>query len=158
VDAYDMFLVNYPHSLRRQQAMERLIEASLASYKGPLFDSSGLVDAGQRIRKFQKEFPAAAERLGADALLVRVNEGLALKAYYSAQWYVERGEKLSAVFVFQRVVHDFPHTAAARLAMTQLADMGAPLSSPQAQGEPIPQAPGTLPAPATGPAGTAPSR
>jgi hypothetical protein len=28
--------------------------------------------------------------------------------------------------VFQRVVHDYPHTAAARQAMVQLAELGAP--------------------------------
>jgi outer membrane protein assembly factor BamD (BamD/ComL family) len=133
-DAYDMFLINYPHSLRREQAMERLIEATMASYKGPRFDDSGLKDAGERIRKFAKEFPAAAERIGAEALQVRITEGLALKAFYDAQWYVQRGQSLSAVYVFQRVVHDFPHTVAAREALTQLAGMGAPPVPPPLAG------------------------
>ncbi|MEL7088185.1 MAG: tetratricopeptide repeat protein, partial [Planctomycetota bacterium] len=44
-DAYDLFLLNYPDSENRQWALLRLIQASLARFKGPEFDATGLIDA-----------------------------------------------------------------------------------------------------------------
>lgn len=124
VDAYDLFLLNYPRSSYRERAMLRLIEASLATFKGPRFDPTGLIEASQRIKQFERDFPASAERLGADALLVRINELLALKQQRVAEWYVARGDEVAAAYMYQRVVRDYPQTSAARLSAQALRDMG----------------------------------
>lgn len=122
-EAYDLFLLNYPRSAQRERALLRLIEASLARFKGPRFDSTGLLEAAERIRDFQSEFPAAADRIGAEALLIRVNESLALKALLDAQWYLKRGRDVGAAYSFRRVVLDYPDTQAAELALEHLADL-----------------------------------
>jgi outer membrane protein assembly factor BamD len=145
VDAYDMFLRNYPKSQSRELAMKRLIEASIAAYKGPRFDARGIIDAGERIKAFEKEFPAAAERMGAEALLARIEEGLARKALLAAEWQFTRGDSVSAAYCYQRVVRDYPRTASAQEALRQLAQLGAPAAEPIA-----PTA--TAPAAATNPA------
>lgn len=126
--AYDMFLSNYPRSDYRERAMLRLIEASLATFKGPQFDPTGLIEAQQRIKQFQDEFPASAERLGSAALLVRIHELLALKNHFMAQWYDDRGRQVSAVYLYQRVVRDFSDTAAAGMAAERLNDLSVPLA------------------------------
>ncbi len=107
--------------------MLRLIQANLATFKGPEFDATGLLEASQRLRQYQQEFPAAAERIGAEALLVRVDESLALKGYRDADWYRRRGDRWSAVTMYERVIRDFPQTAAARASMDRLADLNAPV-------------------------------
>lgn len=126
-EAYDLFLQNYPRSQYRERIMLRLIQSNLARFKGPQFDGTGLIDAGSRIRQYQKEFPASAERIGGEALLVRIDESLALKTLGTAHWYRVRHEPVATVTMLQRVVHDHPQTAAARAAMEELAKMDAPV-------------------------------
>ena len=126
-EAYDLFLANYPESRFRQRAMLRQIQASLATFKGPQFDSRGLLDAAERIRAYQQAYPAEAERLGAEALLLRIDESLALKTYYSASWYERTGKKVSAVYLYRRVVKDYGRTAAAQAAIQRLEALGEPV-------------------------------
>lgn len=116
-DAYDLFLVNYPRSERREWAILRLIQASLARFRGPGFDKTGLLDARQRLATYRREYPAAAERIGAAALLARIDESLARHAMVSAKWYADRGEDVSAAYLYRRVVAEHPRTAAAAEAL-----------------------------------------
>jgi len=115
-DAYDLFLMNYQNSTRREWAMLRLIQASLARFRGPGFDKTGLLDARERLRRYREAFPAAAERIGATALLARVDESLARHAMVSAKWYRRRGELASAAYLYRRVIAEHPRTAAAQTA------------------------------------------
>ena len=126
-EAYQLFLVNYPDSRFRQRAMLRLIQSHLATFKGPRFDSTGLIEAAQRLKTFQQEYPVAAQRLGAAALLVRIDESLALQDFYRAGWYERVGEKVSAVYTYRRVLSDRPQTVAAQAAMRRLAALASPL-------------------------------
>ncbi|MCG8352753.1 MAG: nickel pincer cofactor biosynthesis protein LarC, partial [Chloroflexales bacterium] len=43
----------------RWEAMERLIAANLATFKGPRFNPTGLVEAGERLKGYKNQFPAA---------------------------------------------------------------------------------------------------
>ncbi len=120
-EAYDLFLLNYPQSAHREAGMLRLIQSQLATFKGPDFDARGLIDAGQRIRMYQAEFPAAAEKLGAETLLARIDESLASKTYRQGRWYEKVDKLVSATAMYRRVLKDWPQTAAARQAMERLA-------------------------------------
>lgn len=131
-EAYDLFLLNYPNSRQREWAMLRLIQASLARYKGPEFDPSGLTDAAQRLSEYQRDYPAAAEKIGADALMVRINESLAKKKLVTAQWYEERGLQRGAITMYRNVVTDYPGSAAAQTALKELKDRGLPVIDPRA--------------------------
>jgi len=123
-EAYELFLENYPESRSRERVMLRLVESSLATFKGPVYDPTGLLDSAERIKQFQKEFPASAERLGADALLVRINESLARKDLTMAQWYDRQGRRVSALFLYRRIVRDHSSTAAASEAADRLTELG----------------------------------
>ena len=112
-DAYDLFLINYPRSTKREWAMLRLIQAGLARFRGPGFDKTGLIDARERLETYRDEYPAAAERIGATALLARIDESLARHAMVSARWYQNRGELPSAAYLYRRVIAEHPRTAAA---------------------------------------------
>ncbi|MEM9346514.1 MAG: outer membrane protein assembly factor BamD [Planctomycetota bacterium] len=130
-EAYDLFLLNYPESRQREWAMLRLIQASLARYKGPQFDPSGLTDAAQRLREYQRDYPAAAEKIGSEALMVRINESLAKKKLVTAQWYEERGQERGAITMYRNVVQDYPGSAAAQEALKELNDRGLPVMDPR---------------------------
>ncbi|MEM9419229.1 MAG: outer membrane protein assembly factor BamD [Planctomycetota bacterium] len=125
-DAYDLFLINYPESELRQWALLRLIQASLARFKGPEFDGTGLIDAGERLQQYRDEYPAAAERVGVEALLVRIRESLARRDFTTANWYDRTGEKVSAVLLYRRLIEEYSDTAAARDAVARLEAMGEP--------------------------------
>ena len=123
-EAYDLFLQNYPESDLRQWALLRLIQASLATFKGPEFDATGLIDAAERVRQYQAEYPAGADRIGAEALLVRITESLARRDYATAAWYDRTGEDVSAALLYRRLVEEYPVTAAARRAVERLEALG----------------------------------
>ncbi len=130
VEAYSLFMLNYPKSAKTERAMLRAIQASLASFKGPEFDATGLIEADRRLRQFKRQFPASAERIGADALLVRIDESQALKMLHQAQWYEGQTRKVSAITMYQRVVQEHPRTAAARISMEKLVAWGHPVVPP----------------------------
>ncbi len=124
-EAYDLFLINYPRSERREWAMLRLIQANLAKFKGPRFDATGLIDAGQRLKTYRREYPASAERIGVGALLIRIDESLAMRDMIAAGWHEQRKQPLSATYLYQRVIQDHPQSAAAQDAARKLDALGA---------------------------------
>jgi outer membrane protein assembly factor BamD len=127
-EAYDLFLSNYPESDLRQWALLRLIQASLARFKGPEFDATGLIDAAERVRQYQAEYPAGADRINAEELLVRINESLARRDFATAAWYDRTGEDVSAALLYRRLIQQYPVTAAARESASRLEAMGEPIS------------------------------
>jgi len=122
-EAYQLFLDNYPRSEQVQRAMLQLIRTNLATFKGPAFDPTGLIEAAQRIKTFQDRFPAAAERAGTDALLIRIDESLASKMLNTARWYQKRGHRIGAIHTYRRIVQDYSKTAAAQTAIDRLTDL-----------------------------------
>ena len=112
-DAYDLFIMNYPRSNRIQKARQRLIQAYMASYRGPRHDASGLRDARRRLQSMQRLRPAAAQRLGAESLIVRIDESEARKLLVTAQWYLSINDPISAEIYIRQVVERHPDTVAA---------------------------------------------
>lgn len=130
-EAYDLFLANYPQSDRREWAMLRLIQANLARFKGPEFDGTGLLEADERLALYAAEFPAAAERIGVDALRERIAESQAKRDLTSAAWYDRRGDEVAATSVYRRLVRDYPQTTAAQDAVRWLDKHGYAVTSEQ---------------------------
>jgi len=126
-EAYDLFLLNYPDSPQREWAMLRLIQANLARFRGPEYDATGLIEAGQRLDQYRNEFPASAERIGVDALDVRIADALAERDYANARWYERRGNDVSAAYLYRRVVEDHPQSRAAQAAIGRLARLPVPV-------------------------------
>ncbi len=132
-DAYDLFIQNYPRSDRIEKARARLIEAYLASYRGPRYDDAGLRDARRRLENLRAVQPSTAQRLGADALLVRIKESEARKLLVTAQWYLSIDDPISCEQYLRRVVTRYPDTVAMldtlRLAPSVLARMPAGIAA-----------------------------
>ena len=136
--AYALFLENYPQSRFRQRAMLRQIQANLATFKGPHFDATGLAEAAERIKIFKEQYPVAAEQIGTQTLLVRVDESLALKQFYRARWYERVNQPVSARYVYQRLIEDYPQSVAAKAALKRLSQITpAPVTAVQDEEQPI---------------------
>ncbi|MHC4995167.1 MAG: outer membrane protein assembly factor BamD, partial [Planctomycetota bacterium] len=122
-EAYDLFLQNFPKSQWAELAMQRQVLANIATFKGPRFDATGLVEAQRRLLEYKNAFPAAAEQIGADALLTRIDETLATRSLLVAQWYETKKDKVSAIFMYKRVIRDHAGSAAAQKALEALAKL-----------------------------------
>ncbi len=157
-EMYEIFTRNFPESAYRRWAMQRRIYASLARYKGPRHDTTGLIDARYLIEDFRDQYPQDAESAGInDALLTRVDESLAEKMLETARWYLEVDDGPSARLTLRRLVRDHPRSAAAVEALRIIEDRGwQPPTSAAPAGEPAGGAQGTTGPASSDPGGSAP--
>lgn len=112
VEMYSIFLENHPDSDQVSKARRRLIYSELATFKGPSFDASGLHEARARLLEFIALEPRSAERIGADALLTRIDESDAQKLLVTARWYLTTGDPIAAELSVRRLVTLYPRTVA----------------------------------------------
>ncbi|MCZ6835169.1 MAG: outer membrane protein assembly factor BamD [Planctomycetota bacterium] len=112
VESYELFIENYPRSDHISKARRRLISAHLASFKGPEFDASGLYEARALLHQYQVLEPSAAQRAGADAWLVRIDESDAKKMLTTAQWYLRRRNPVSAEITIRKLILTYPNSVA----------------------------------------------
>lgn len=153
-EAYRVFLVLYPRSSSRQLAMQRQVISNQASFKGPAYDTSPLVEAKALIDRYRELYPADAEAAGLnEAQSARVQEDLASERLYRARWYLKQGDEPAARLVLRRLVRAHPGTSAQAEALKILADkgwtVGQAQSSQPEQDEAAPDEPST---PTTAPA------
>jgi len=124
-EMYGIFLENFRESRHRMRAQVRQIFANIARFKGPEYDSGGLIDAGELIDRFQARQPAEAERVGITAgLEARLDESAALKKLEIARWYFRRNDEPAARFMLQRLIREHPRSNAAQTALRTLEERG----------------------------------
>lgn len=116
--AYDCFLINFPKSEHREHAMQRKLFATIAQFKGPNYDASGLVEAKYQIQQYQQDFPVQAQTNGiGDSLQARLDESGAAQMLNVARWYLRHNDPPSAHLTLARLVHQHPGTAGSREAL-----------------------------------------
>ncbi|MBI1190295.1 MAG: outer membrane protein assembly factor BamD [Tepidisphaera sp.] len=114
VETYDVFLRLYPRSAYRSRALQRRAFATIAQFRGPGHDPSGLLEARYQIEDFQREFPSEADRLGmSDALVARLDDSAAAHLLEVAQWYADRGDVTSQKYILGRLITKHPGSGAA---------------------------------------------
>ncbi len=126
-EAYDLFVQNYPRSRQVEKARLRLIYSLCASYKGPLYDARGLFEASARLKELQALDPITAQRVGADALLVRIYESEASKLLSEAGWYEYTGDPISGELYIRRLVTRYPKSIATLIALKHIPELFARL-------------------------------
>ncbi|HWB20573.1 MAG TPA: outer membrane protein assembly factor BamD [Phycisphaerales bacterium] len=112
-DAYELFIENYPRSSQIEKARRRLIYTHLAQFKGPEYDPTSLYEARTGLMDLQLQNPALAQQVGAEALLVRINESDAEKLLTNVQWYLRRNDYVAADFLLRRILRRYPTSATA---------------------------------------------
>jgi outer membrane protein assembly factor BamD (BamD/ComL family) len=125
VDAYDLFLANYPASAHATRARRRLVYAYLASFKGPEFDPAGLIEARTRLEELKRIEPSADAE--ADALIVRIDESTAQKLLETALWNERIGDRIATEYIFRRLVRTYPRSIAAGEALRRMPNILAAL-------------------------------
>lgn len=114
-ETYDVFLQNFPNSDARPMAMQRLIYANIAQFKGPRYDAALLLDARYQIDTLVEEFPAHAQEAGlGPELQARLDESRAAQVLGVGRWYLTRGDPVSARLTLRRLVRKFPGTRSAQ--------------------------------------------
>lgn len=112
-EMYSIFIENFPRSEHIADARKRLIYSHLAAFKGPEFDGKGLTEARTRLRELQAVSPSTAQRMGADALLMRIDDSLAAKRLATAKWYAKTGDYVAAELTIRRLLEKHPRSVAA---------------------------------------------
>ncbi len=116
-DAYDLFIINYPQSEKVDTAKRRLIYAHLASFKGPEFDATGLIDARVELKQLEQTAPLSAEKIGSGALIARIDESRAQKMLNTAKWYLKIRDYISAEYTIRGLVKKYPRSLATASAL-----------------------------------------
>lgn len=124
-ETYDLFLLNFPISEHRDHAMKRRVYSNIGRFKGPRYDSAGLVEAQALIEDFQGKFPAEADKAGLnEAMLVRLDESAAAAMLETADWYIKRKDRVAARYTLQRLLAKHPATAAAEKGLAIMLERG----------------------------------
>ncbi|HRQ76000.1 MAG TPA: outer membrane protein assembly factor BamD [Phycisphaerales bacterium] len=116
-EAYELFIENYPNSEQISKARRRLIYSHLASFKGPRYSAAGLNEAKMRLEDLKAVEPVTAQQIGADALIVRIDESNAAKLLENARWYLKRNDPIAAELTIRRLVNRHLGTVAAAEAL-----------------------------------------
>jgi len=119
-EAYAVFIERYPRSTERGFARRRLIYANIATFKGPQFDIVGLLEAKAELQQLAVRRPAEAERIGADALIRRIEESESNKILTTALWYLNQGDPIAAEVTIRSLVQRFPRSAACLRALDHI--------------------------------------
>jgi outer membrane protein assembly factor BamD len=123
--AYDRFIEQFPASTRAPYARLQAARATYAYFRDVRFDLTPLLDARQRFRAFQDEYPAQARQASVARTLREIHETLADRELATAEFY-RRADRLPAArHYYRRVVEEYPGTEAAAEARRGLEDLPA---------------------------------
>ncbi len=124
-EAYDIFLTNFPQSDLRERAMQQRVYSYIARFKGPEYDASGLIEAKALIGQYSGKYPVEAEQAGlSDALVARIDESAAAQLYETSEWYIKKGDPVSARLTLKRLIQAHPGTVAATKAVEDMLARG----------------------------------
>ncbi len=140
-DAYEIYVTNFPKGPNIEKARLRRIYANLGRYKGPNYDTAGLVDARVLIEDYAARDPAGAQRAGlTDALLAKIDESQAAQLLERSKWYLVRGDPVSSRSTLRRLIRRFPGTLSANTALTLMKERGWTMDEPPASDSSAPAA------------------
>lgn len=148
-DAYDAFLRMYPRSPDIPQIKLRQAFASLAQFRGPRFDATPLLDARSRFKAIQTQYPDLAAEANVSQWIAHIDDDLARKGIYTADFYRRTGRPAAAVYLYRYVIQTYPNSPEAAQARRTLPRMPAwalarpapPMSYPEAAAAPLPVPP-----------------
>jgi outer membrane protein assembly factor BamD (BamD/ComL family) len=121
VDTYTDFLKRYPYSQYVRKAEMRRAQASLANFRGVLFDFTPLYDARERLNAVATAYPQSAESLQTSAIDDRIYQLDGKKELEIARYYWRAGRRHAAAETYKRVIANWPNTRYAEDAQNELA-------------------------------------
>jgi outer membrane protein assembly factor BamD (BamD/ComL family) len=103
----------WPTGQPAKDALLGMARNKYASYRGPKFDASGLISAKSYYENFRLRYPQEAKELGIDEILRQIDEQLAQKHLFIAQYYNRTGSIEAANMYNQMIIDKWPKTKAA---------------------------------------------
>ncbi|HVX86440.1 MAG TPA: outer membrane protein assembly factor BamD [Phycisphaerae bacterium] len=120
VDSYTDFLKRYPYSQYVRKAEIRRAQASLANFRGVLFDFTPLYDARERLAAIAQAYPQSAEAIQIPAIDDRIYQLEGQKNLAIARYYWRAGDHHAAAETYKRVIANWPNTPYAQAARAEL--------------------------------------
>ncbi len=120
IEAYEQFLKLLPKSRRAPQAQLALAEATLRSYRGPMWDETPLIEAQQRYKAFAEKYPSKARKAQVENILKEIHSSRAEKQYETGRFYVRTDKPKAAAHYFGIIVREYPDTDWSERAQAEL--------------------------------------
>ncbi len=135
-DEYARLARDYARSRYQPYALLRSAQSALASFAGVKFDDAGLVEAEERFKQFQQQYPQVAEAKDVPVILDQIRTTRAQKEYEIGHYYERTHKRTAAAFYYRSTVLNWPGTTWAAQAEARLAQLGlmaAPTTQPVAR-------------------------
>ena len=110
----------FPTGQPAKDALLGMARNKYATYRGPAFDSLGIISAKSYYENFRLRYPQEAQNLKIDEILKKIDEELAEKNLLIAQYYEKTGNPEPAAMYNQMVLDKWPDTRAAEEAAKTL--------------------------------------
>ncbi len=124
-DAYAAYVRLYPRSPSIGRVKLRQAFSSLAQFRGIRFDATPLIDARSQFQELIAQYPAVAAEANVRDIIDRINDTLAAKVSWTADFYRRTGKPGAAVYNWRYLTEAYPNSRDARAARRQLARMPA---------------------------------
>jgi len=120
VDFQTLSLVQPPIFYILSQWQYFLQHTRLATYRGPSFNDSGLLDARKELLQLQRLNQSLANTVDSPALITRIDESIGQKMLRTAKWYLDTNNPIAAEYTTRRLIQKHENTAAAIEALEHL--------------------------------------
>lgn len=108
-DVYGAYLKSYPRSPNGPQVKLRRAYANLFQFRGSKFDPTPVLDARQQFAELQQESPALAESEDVATLIQRIDDSLAGKLVYTAEYFQRTHEPKAASYTWRDLAQKYPN-------------------------------------------------
>lgn len=122
-DAYAAYIREYPRSPDIPRVCLRQAFASLAQFRGVLFDATPLIDARTQLVALAAEYPELAKEENLLSVIQRIDLTFAAKVLATGDFYQRTHELKPAVYIYRFLIETYPKAPEAALAKQRLAKM-----------------------------------
>ena len=127
--AYDRHIELFSKSPKVREASLQAALATHLSWRGVEFDPTPLIEAQQRYRNFNEQYPQTAGKANVPTTLRRIETQRAGEEFNTAKFYERTGHRQAAAYYYRRVENQYPNTDYALRAQAAIKALG-PLAAP----------------------------
>jgi outer membrane protein assembly factor BamD (BamD/ComL family) len=113
----------WPTGEMGQESLMGMARSLELAYKGPKFDGKVLISSKSYYSEYLKRYPESAQQLNLTEKIVELNEKLSQKELLIANYYARTGSTAAADLYYQRIINDWPATAAVATAEQKLPEI-----------------------------------
>jgi len=109
-EAYDQYLMMFPKRERAAFARLRAARGIYATYRGPVYDSTALINAGLRFSQYLNLHPAEARAEKIEKIIARIAEQRAEADFYVAELLERLDRPAAAAFYYNQAAKRYGYT------------------------------------------------